>query len=99
MNTYTPLSQDIKSMILGSLLGDGSLKIHPKYRNARFSFRHSEKQADYFFWKVNQLKEIAGVKFWWRQSKNSRDGWGTVKLRFQSRALPALTEIFNLTHP
>lgn len=99
MNKYTPLSKDIKSIILGSVLGDGSLKIHPKYRNARFSFRHSEKQSDYFFWKVNQLKEIAGEKHYWRQSKNGKDGWGTVKLRFQSKALPALTEIFELTHP
>jgi hypothetical protein len=99
MNKYTPLSKDIQSIILGSVLGDGSLKIHPKYKNARFSFRHSEKQSDYFFWKVNHLKEIASKKCFWRQSKNGKDGWETVKFRFQSKALPSLTELFNLTHP
>ena len=99
MNKYTPLSKNTKDIILGSVLGDGSLKLHPGYANARFSFRHSEKQSEYFWWKAHQLKEIAGKKFAWRQSQNGKDGWGTVKYRFGSQALPALTEIFLLTHP
>ena len=37
-----------QAIILGSLLGDGSLKIHSGYKNARFSFRHSYKQQEYF---------------------------------------------------
>src|SRR3989338_1877049 len=98
MNKYTPLSKEAKMIILGSLLGDGSLKLHPKYRNARFSFRHSEKQSDYFFWKCKKLKEIFGPKYYLRQSKNGKDGWGIAKLRFQSKALSALTDLFNLTH-
>lgn len=99
MNKHTPLSKNVKDIILGSVLGDGSLKLHPDYANARFAFRHSEKQSDYFWWKVNQLKEISGKKFAWRQTKDGKDGWGTVKYQFCSRALPALTEIFELTHP
>lgn len=80
------LSVECKEIILGSLLGDGSLKISRGYQNARFSFRHSEKYKDYFFWKVERLKEISGEKCWWRQ----RDG----RLRYQSLALPELTEIY-----
>ncbi|HCR41875.1 TPA: hypothetical protein DIV45_00700 [Patescibacteria group bacterium] len=98
MNKYTPLSENTQAIILGSVLGDGSLKLYPGYANARFSFRHSEKQSDYFWWKANQLQEISGKKFAWRQSKNGKDGWGTVKYRFCSQALPALTEMFKLTH-
>lgn len=99
MHQNTSLSKDVKAIIFGSMLGDGSLKLYPNYKNARFAFRHSEKQSEYFFWKANQLKEISGTKFFWRQTKAGRDGWGTIKLRFQSLALPALTEIYNLTHP
>ncbi len=100
MNKYTSLSNDIKSIILGSLLGDGSLKLNLKYSNARFSFRHSAKQKDYFFWKANMLKkEIAGNKYFWHQGKDGSDGWGGEKIRFQSLALPALTELYLLTHP
>lgn len=81
------LSVNCKEIILGSLLGDGCLKINEKYKNARFSFRHSPKYEDYFFWKIDQLKEISGEKCWWKE----KDG----KLRYQSKALPELTEIYN----
>jgi len=99
MKQYTPLSEKTRAIILGSLLGDGSLKIHYSYKNARFSFRHSIKQKNYFYWKANQLKEISSDKNIWRQTKNGRDGWGTIKFRYQSAALPALTEFYRLTHP
>lgn len=99
MNKYTPLSENTKAIILGSVLGDGSLKLHPGYANARFSFRHSEKQSDYFWWKANRLKEISGEKFAWHQNKDGKDGWGTAKYRFCSQALPALTEMLKLVQP
>ena len=81
---------------MGSLLGDGSIKIHPKYRNARFSFRHSIKQKDYFFWKMDRLKEISGEKCWWEQKSGFSEG---IVLRYQSHALPVLSELYRLTHP
>lgn len=84
------LSVKCKEIILGSLLGDGSLKINEKYKNARFSFRHSESNKEYFFWKVKELKEISGKNCWWKEKDR--------KYRYQSLALGGLTEIFNLTH-
>jgi len=51
-----------------------SIKIHPKYKNARFSFRHSIKQKDYFFWKMKQLEEISSKKCWWKQKADIRRG-------------------------
>ena len=90
------LSCPERSVILGSLLGDGSLKIYPGYKNARFSFRHSKKQDAYFFYKVGLLSKIESPGSVQRQAP---DGWSSLeKLRYQSRALPALSEIHNVTH-
>jgi len=90
------LSDRCKEIILGSLLGDGSLRIHKPYTNARFSFRHSWNQKDYFFWKKDELKEISGEKCWWQQ--DGPDGLGGRKLRYQSLALETLTDIYRQTH-
>ena len=87
-----PLSDKCKSVILGSLLGDGSLKKEPRYANLRFKFRHSEVQADYFYWKCNLLKEIATEK---SVQKQKADGYSeNQKLLFQSGARPQLTSLW-----
>lgn len=89
------LSDRCKEIVLGSLLGDGSLKIQHSYKNARFSFRHSVRQQEYFFWKVCELREISGEQCWWKQAPN---GYGGEMLRYQSLALELLTELYRLTH-
>src|SRR3989344_5449999 len=88
-------SDQCKKIVLGSILGDGSLKIQKPYKNARFSFRHSVQQEEYFFWKVKQLEEISGESCWWRQEKN---GLGGAMLRYQSEARDSLTDLYRLTH-
>jgi hypothetical protein len=93
--TKSFLSDQCKQFILGSILGDGSLKIQKPYKNARFSFRHSLSQQEYFFWKVEQCREISGEKCWWRQKST---GGGGKALRYQSLATEALTELYRLTH-
>lgn len=89
------LSKNCEEIILGSLLGDGSLKINKYYKNARFSFRHSVNQKGYFFWKKNKLNEISGKNCFWKSK--IKDGFGGQKLRYQSLAMPELTELYNLT--
>jgi hypothetical protein len=93
------LDSRVKMVLLGSLLGDGSIKIQKNFINARFQMRHSVKQESWFNWKVSILRSLAtdrGVH------KQSPDGWQkksknpTGKLHFQTRALPVLTEIFNV---
>lgn len=94
---HVPLSNTVKEIILGSLLGDGSLKLNPKYKNARFSFRHSIAQKAYFDWKANKLSEISSEKSVWEQQTDG--GFSKLpKLRYQSRALIQLTELYDLTH-
>lgn len=90
----TPLSKTGEEVILGSLLGDGSIAINPNYKNARLSFRHSVLQKEYFWWKVSLLKEISGPSCTWEQPA---DGYSqSPKLRYQSLALPVLTDIYQL---
>lgn len=98
VSTSTPLSCRATEIILGSLLGDGSLKIHKPYKNARFSFRHSISQREYFFWKVKALEEISSKKCVWVQEKGGQDGFGEPKLRYQSRAIDSLADLYTLTH-
>lgn len=90
------LSNQCKEIILGSLLGDGSLRIHKPYRNARFAFRHSIIQKKYFFWKVARLKEISSQNCFWYQKEDGRSK--KKKLRYQSLALNSLTKLYHLTH-
>jgi hypothetical protein len=90
------LSCQCKEIILGSVLGDGSLKISKGYRNARFSFRHSLKSNEYFYWKVNALKEISSDQCVWEQLKSG--SYADKMLRYQSRALESLTQLYELVH-
>jgi hypothetical protein len=94
--SFMPLLDQSKAIIFGSLLGDGSLRIQKGYANARLEFRHSIQQKDYLHWKVAMLKDIAGEK---SVALQPPDGYSkTEKIRFISRALPSLTELYRLTH-
>jgi len=93
---YLPLSNQARAIILGTILGDGSLKLQNRYQNANLQIRHSEIQKEYFFWKAKMLSEIARVK---SINLQKSDGYSkNNKLRFVSRNLPALTELYRLTY-
>jgi len=90
------LSCRCREIILGSVLGDGSLKIPSGYKNARFSFRHSVKSSEYFHWKVSELKEISSDHCVWNQQDSG--SYADEILRYQSRALEDLTQLYELVH-
>ena len=46
-----PIEEPVKSVLCGTCLGDSSLRINPRYANARIQSRHSSRQASWFFWK------------------------------------------------
>lgn len=96
MMKTSSLSKEAQAVVLGSLLGDGSLVIQRGYKNARFCFRHSAKQRDYFMWKVSLLKEISGERCWHEQPPDGLSKY--PKLHYCSRALPELTKLYELTH-
>lgn len=91
-----PLSDQARAVILGTILGDGSLKIQNGYSNANLQIRHSETQKEYLLWKAKVLKEIARDK---SVSVQKADGWSShKKWRFISRSLPVLSELHHLTY-
>lgn len=57
-------SDSQKSLIIGSVLGDGSLTMGKDCRNARFIVRHGETQKDYLFWKRDMLKPFTKSKIY-----------------------------------
>lgn len=58
---YTLLSCRTKAILLGSILGDGSLKIRKGCKNAAFQEKHSMKQKEYLMWKRNQICQELSV--------------------------------------
>jgi hypothetical protein len=95
--TNVSLSSQAKSIILGSILGDGCLRIYKGYKNAKFSIRHSDTQRDYLKWKVNilRLHDVTGTI-----SVSKPDGFSkNVKWIFQSHVTAELTAIHKITHP
>lgn len=90
-DTFLLLPLKARSIILGGLLGDGSLRIPKGYKNPRYSFRHCSKQYQYFLWKRNNLREISSKK----DITSRIDGFSKeVKYRYQSLASPSLLEIY-----
>jgi hypothetical protein len=92
------LSDQCKSIVCGTILGDGCLQLTSGYKNARLSIRHSEKQEEYFQWKVNNLQEIASPKSVQIQEPCKNSYSSKNKLLFQSRAMEDLTKLYKLTH-
>lgn len=55
-NKYrTPLTNKVKDLVIGSMLGDGNLH---KQRSCRLRFCHGSKQLDYLKWKKNILGDL-----------------------------------------
>ena len=60
MNVYNEIrsvdfNKEQKSLLIGSILGDGGLRIPKKGKNAHFYERHCEKQLPYLVWKRDKL--------------------------------------------
>ncbi len=88
-NTVGSLTQTQKSIIIGSILGDGYLRVIKKRKNAFLEINHSYKQKDYVDWKFNNLKSIVKSPPKFRVGNEGRTAY-----RFYTRQLPVLTELF-----
>lgn len=97
--TKLDLNPSVLSILCGTLLGDGSLKFQKGYANARFQYRHSTRQTDWFMWKtLGPLQEFMGREGIQFQSPDGYQrktepiaGECLGKLRVSSLALPKLT--------
>lgn len=89
-NTAGSLSQTQKSVIIGSILGDGYLRIIKGRQNAFLEINHSLKQRAYVDWKYNLLKDIVKSPPRLRVSNNNRSAY-----RFYTRQHDELTLLFH----
>jgi hypothetical protein len=90
-NTVGSLSQLQKSLIIGTILGDGYLRIVPGRKNALLEINHSFKAKDYVDWKYSILKNITVSS-----PKRRRTNEGRIAYRFYTKQLPELTELYKI---
>lgn len=79
------LNQLEKNIIIGSLLGDGSLALYGRSKNAHYREHGGDSQSEYRKWKAEKLKHV-GFKF------NDKCKYG----KLSSFSHPVYTELYNL---
>lgn len=88
-NTVGSLTQLQKSLVIGSILGDGYIRIIPGRKNAFFEVNHSYRAKEYVDWKYAMLLSIAG------SAPKARKGNGKrIAYRFYTRQHSEITELF-----
>lgn len=89
------LTKEQRSLIIGSLLGDGTMRIGKSAKNANFKIEHGLKQKEYVEWKYNLLKSFVFTepKLSYRYTEDSvkypKSWW------FRTIRHPILTKIYN----
>ena len=82
------LTQLQKSLIVGSILGDGYMRIVPGRKDAFLEVNHSYQAKEYVDWKYSMLKDIAGS-----QPKIRKGNGKRIAYRFYTRQHPEITEL------
>ena len=80
------LSDDQRSLIEGTLLGDGAMRCKT---NALIEINHSAEQAAYVDWKYQRLAELVGTP-----PKARKGNGGRIAYRFTTLSLPQLTPFY-----
>ena len=86
-DTVGSLSEAQRSIILGSLLGDGAMRCKT---NALLEINHSAAQRSYVDWKYQQLSNLVTTP-----PKSRCGNGGRIAYRFVTRSLPELTPYFH----
>ena len=90
-NTVGSLTQRQRSIVIGSILGDGYVRIMPGRADAFLEINHSISQKEYVDWKHRELKSIC------RSLPVARRGNGNrIAYRFFTKQHPDLTELYRL---
>ena len=90
-NTVGSLTQFQRSVIIGTILGDGYLRIFSGRANALLEINHSINQKDYVDWKFHALENVCKSAPRKRKCNGNR-----IAYRFYSRQLPELTTFYHL---
>lgn len=88
-NTVGSLTKKEKAIIIGSVLGDGYLRIVPGRKNALFEIDSSIKQKEYVEWKYQVLRRIVITP-----PRKRKGNEGRIAYRFSTQQHPDLTEIY-----
>lgn len=97
--TEQNLSEIQEQMILGSLLGDLSIRYNPKGENASLCLVHCEKQKELFMEKVRILDEFMGKYNYSVPKPDSRTGKIYPGYRGWSKSHPIFKKIYTLLYP
>lgn len=87
-NTVGSLTQLQKSIIIGSILGDGYLRIVPGRSDAFLEINHGYSAREYVDWKFEALKNICAS-----YPKKYKSNGKRTAYRFWTRQHPELTEL------
>src|SRR3989344_835092 len=88
-NTVGSLTQLQRSIIIGTILGDGYVRIVKGKKNALLEINHSFSQKEYVDWKYTMLQSLC------KSGPKARKSNGTrVAYRFNTRQHPELTTLF-----
>jgi hypothetical protein len=90
-NTVGSLTQFQKFVIIGSILGDGHLRLVKGRKDAFLEINHSFKAKDYVDWKYKVLGNIVKSKPKSREGKEER-----IAYRFFTRQHPELTDLLEM---
>lgn len=88
-NTVGSLTIFERAIIIGSVLGDGYLRIIPGRSDAFLEINHSIKAKDYVDFKFNSLKRISRSK-----PKERENNDGRIAYRFFTKQHSEITEIY-----
>jgi hypothetical protein len=87
--TVGSLSQAQKGVIIGTLLGDGYLRIVDGRKDAFLEINHSYSEKQYVDWKYDHLKKLV------KSPPKKRKGNGKrIAYRFYTKQIPYLTHLF-----
>lgn len=91
------LSKFQRDVVIGSILGDGNLRIPGRSKEANFIADHSVAQNDYVFWKYNCLKEfvLTEPKIVRRIYHKDRERI-TESIRFLTVSHPEFTDLYRI---
>ena len=90
------LTKEEKDILVGSLLGDGCLRIMGRSTVPSFSVSHSEAQKEYVFWKYEKLKRWINTPPWREERIYHRDrSRKTVSWRFQTLSNSVFSDLYN----
>ena len=83
------LTQEQRALIIGTIIGDGYLRIIPRRKNAFLEVNHSAQQKDYVDWKYSVLQSIVKSKPKLRNGNGNR-----IACRFYTRCHSEITDLF-----